>query len=66
MSLRSLRLAILIAAGLMAAAACAEDPPQDTRIGVLLPQLPDSPLEKGLRTGLADLGYVETKNLLIE
>jgi len=28
--------------------------------------MPDSPLEKGLRMGLADLGYVESKNLLIE
>jgi len=43
----------------MAAAANAEDPPQGTRIGVLLPQMPDSPLEKGLRTGLAELGYVD-------
>jgi len=66
MSVRSLRLAILIAAGLMAGAACAEDPPQATRIGVLLPQMPDSPLEKGLRTGLGELGYVENKNLLVE
>jgi ABC-type uncharacterized transport system substrate-binding protein len=65
-SVRSLRLAILIAAGLIAAAACAEDPPQGTRIGVLLPQMPDSPLEKGLRTGLSELGYVESKNLLVE
>jgi ABC-type uncharacterized transport system substrate-binding protein len=63
---RSLPLAIVIAAVLMAAAASAENPPQGTRIGVLLPQMPDSPLEKCLRTGLADLGYVETKNLLIE
>ena len=50
----------------MAAAANAEDPPPGTRIGVLLPQMPNSHLEKSLRTGLADLGYVETKDLLIE
>lgn len=65
-SVRTLGLAILVATGLMAGAACAEDPPQGTKIGVLLPQMLDSPLEKGLRMGLADLGYVETKNLLIE
>jgi len=65
-SLRPLRVATLVAAGLLAGAAYAEAPPQSSRIGVLLPQMDDSPLEKGLRTGLADLGYVENKNLLIE
>jgi putative ABC transport system substrate-binding protein len=65
-SLRILRLTILAAACYLAGAAYAEDLPQGMRIGVLLPQMADSPLEKGLRLGLADVGYVETKNISIE
>ena len=46
-------------------AALADPAPSIVRIGLLTPLVTTSP-EEGLREGLAELGYVEGRNLIIE
>jgi putative ABC transport system substrate-binding protein len=46
--------------------AVADPPPHAARIGILNPQTASASMEEALRRGLAQLGYVEGKNLVLE
>jgi putative ABC transport system substrate-binding protein len=51
---------------LLWAVAGADDNQTIPRIGALVPSVPNSPLEAGLRDGLRDLGYIESKDFIFE
>ena len=61
---RKLLMVVALAMGLLPVAH-ADPAPSEVRIGALMP-LEMTSLEEGLRQGLAELGYVEGKNLIIE
>lgn len=56
----------MVGAALISALALAEERSSTPRIGVLVPSLTNSPLEEGLREGLRQAGYIESKNIVIE
>lgn len=66
MTLRVLRWATVTVAALLWAVAVAEEPRTIPRIGVLVPSMANSPFEEGLREGLRDLGYVESKDVILD
>jgi len=51
---------------LLAAVATANEVSTVPRIGVLVPVIANSPFEEGLREGLRDLGYIESKDVVID
>jgi putative ABC transport system substrate-binding protein len=63
---RDLIAVLAIGLALIPAFPVAAERSETPRIGVLVPSVPNSPLEQGLREGLRQLGYIEDKNITIE
>lgn len=57
---------VSLALGLLFQAASAQQPKQIPRVGFVAPQGRSLPLFDAFRQGLADLGYVDGKNIIIE
>jgi putative ABC transport system substrate-binding protein len=66
MPLKSLLAALLMTFGAVLAPARAQPAPRITRIGFLAPQGRSLPLFEAFRRGLAELGYIEGRNVVIE
>ena len=64
-TMRGRVLSVLVGTALLPALASADQPPIP-RIGVLMPQLENAPLQDGLPRGLHELGYSEGKNIIID